>query len=347
VHTLLLLVLARGPAPLEAADPTAALDLSWQAPVGCPDALAVRERVATLLASVDARGAPRVLRVGGTITPRASDGVRLRLEITQGESVDARELVGADCREVTEAAALIVAMTLEPSVLDTLEPSELEPSEPEPATLPEPEPAAEATSREPAPAPTEPVDVGPPARPPSTASEPARAMPIGVGAEVEGGVGFGPLPAVSGVLAAAVGVRGRWFRVDATGAYWTPRRSEAREPGVRAQAWSLGARACGVPGAGRVEVPLCAGVVAGLMHARGLGRDLDAERVSSPWAAVIASATAVVRVLPWLGVRVGAEGHVAFARPAFHTDPSRTQVHRAGLGGVALRAGLEVKFGVP
>jgi hypothetical protein len=342
VHTLFLLALARGPASLEAADPTAALELSWQAPQGCPDALAVRERVATLLASVDARGTPRSLRVGVTITTQAREGVRLRLEIAQGESVDARELVGADCREVTEAAALIVAMTLEPSVLDTLGASE-----PEPATVPEPEPAAEEPSREPSADPIEPTVVTPPARAPSPASEPARSLPIGVGAEVEGGVGFGPLPRASGVLAAAVGVRGRWFRVDATGAYWTPRRSEAREPGVRAQVWSVGARACGVPRAGRVEVPLCAGVVAGLMHARGLGSDLEAQRVSSPWAAVIASATAVVRVLPWLGVRVGAEGHVAFARPAFHTDPSRTQVHRAGLGGVALRAGLEVKFGVP
>lgn len=348
-HLVFSLSLAGALAPPQAVDPdpTAALQLSWEAPPGCPDGEDVRRRVADLLASVDAQGTPRAIAVRGVVTPDGGGQARLALRIVDGEAKGERALVGADCREVAEAAALIVSMTIAPGAVDALAGEDPPPDDPPASPVPDPEPPvpepgaapiasapADATSARRAPAPT-----------PAPDTAPRRGARSTFGAEVEGGVAYGPLPGASGLVAIALGLRGRSFRAEAVAKYFTPRRSEARDPGVRTQLFAFGARGCGVPRAGRFEVPLCAGVIAGPMLARGIGRDLVVKRARSPWAAATAGAALVVRVLPWLGVRLGVEGHVAIARPAFHVEPSGVEVHRAGIGGVTAGAGLD--FEVP
>lgn len=350
-------IIAAAPGVVANHDPTAQLELRWEAPPSCPDATAVRERVARQLASVGARGEPRKLQVEASLDTR-SDTATLALRIASAEGEQSRVLVGRSCEEVTDAAVLIVAMTIEPGVIEAWAQGDppgdrvsATPASAGAAGVPAPEatpaPAPEATHA-PAEATVHATAAAAPAAPPSSTSptQPSRRPGLRAGFDVEGGLGFGPLPGPAGVVAAGLGVRGHAFRVDATAAYWAPRQggtSSNPQVEVRAQLWHLGARGCGVLRTGRVEVPLCAGVVGGLMHAEGEG-SLRPGRARSPWAAATAGAWLVYRARPWLGLRIGAEGHVALARPAFHTEPSGT-VHRAGVGGVALRAGLD--FEVP
>jgi hypothetical protein len=86
------------------------LELDWVAPAGCPARAELERAVRERLSSGNEAGAPGpALRASGSVT--ASDrGYRLELETEHGR----RSLAAGSCREAASAAALILALLIDP-----------------------------------------------------------------------------------------------------------------------------------------------------------------------------------------------------------------------------------------
>ncbi|MDB4991402.1 MAG: hypothetical protein JWN04_6580, partial [Myxococcaceae bacterium] len=103
---------ARAPeAQLELALP----ELHWSAPPECPDAEHVRQRVASLLAGSAAASAASAVRAAAVVTHHRS-GYKLALTVKSAAASGLRTLRGADCSELSETAAWLIAVTIDPDV---------------------------------------------------------------------------------------------------------------------------------------------------------------------------------------------------------------------------------------
>jgi hypothetical protein len=370
---LLALVLGlRAAAPSEA--PAPGLELHWDAPSECPDRAQLLAAIDATLGEVDA-GERRSLRVHGRVRAEPSAGFVVRLELDDGRA-STRELRGSSCRELTEAAALVIAMTIDPRLLETLQ---------GPIAVPEPDvegsgDGGDAATGEPSEdgggagegasktspskdAATSEVSSGQASSEANaaeratdrstertlTASPERRAQvrspePLRFLGRAQAGVGGGPLPGAAAVLGLAAGLDGRGWRAELSASYWTPRtRTSAANPavGVRAQLWTLGVHGCGEPRWRTLSFPLCAGILAGAVHARGEG-ELVARTIASRWVGVALEPGLVWWVRPRLGVSLRAEGHAALARPALRSEPSGTVFLGNSVGG-AIRACVEIR----
>lgn len=351
----LAIVLAlHAPASTTTTEPSA-LELHWTAPAACPDRAALLATIDATLGEVpDAERRP--VTVHGSVTPHGSDGFVLHLELDDGHA-GTRELRGPSCEELTDAAALVIAMTIDPRLLELLQsqPSEIpELVAPDDAALAEPhrdpaEPEANEPSpndRESTPAEPEPTTASAPpsSAQPSTSTPPDR-PPLHALARFTAGLGGGPLPAPTAVLSLAVGLGTRLFRAELTASYWTPRTGTSPiNPtiGVHTQLWSVGANACAEPRLRTLTVPLCTGFLAGLVHAHGTG-ELQPRSVTSRWVAL-----ALEPGLTWwfhrrVGLTARAHGHVTLARPELRSNPSGTVFLGRPIGG-SLLAGLELRL---
>lgn len=106
----------------------------------------------------------------------------------------------------------------------------------------------------------------------------------------------GTLPAFGGGLELAVGLAWRRLRLELHGSHSWPRQAQGPGPSAaRFQLGVVGARACGRPRAGPVELPVCLGLDGGALRADSLGLR-PATTVHGPWLA------------PSLGVGLAAGG---------------------------------------
>ena len=310
------------------------LRLEWQAPPSCPDTTQVHQMIIETLGDVD----PEQLRpvaVRATLRPATSETFVLRMEL-EGGGAGTRELSGPSCVELSDAAALVIAMAIDPRLLERLEvepPERTEPSE-------VPTPAREE------PALPEPTDVEDPT--PAEIVEPEvvpSPSPLDFVAHFGGGGGYGPLPRGGGVAAVGLGVAGPGWRAEFVGSYWPPSTGQSNNNpavGVRAQLWNVGLQGCGEPTLGPVSIPLCLGVLAGAVHAVGTG-ELEPVRVASRWGAITAEPSIVWWARPRLGIALRTRGHVAVVRPDLRSEPSGT-IHTSSLFGGSVRVGLELRL---
>jgi hypothetical protein len=316
VVMVLVSVLVQAPA-----DAGPSLELKWAAPDECPMREEVGKKVERALGPSDQDS--RTLVHARARIERVEDGkyvLDLVLE-SEGEKGE-RQLEGIDCRELADAAALIMAVAIDPSVLERAEPE------------PEPEPELGPVDLEP----IEPV-------PEVRAATQARRVHLGLDAFA--GAGFAILPAPTAVVGLSLGLYGRLWRAEIGGGYWAPTdeiNPSNPEVGRRFQLWAVTARGCVAPAVRSVEFPVCVGVDAGAMHGRGTG-DLDSGlSVVAPWAAFASGAS--VRWRPrglgdWVGFWLRGQALVALVRPGFATQPSGT-VHRVPAAGGDVDVGPEV-----
>lgn len=130
----------------------APFDLEWTAPAGCPD----REHVVARVGEIVGPN-PRVRRrvsARAHILSATSAAPKYRMELWLGEGASARTMNGDDCARLAEAAALVIALDIDPDALSREEKSP-EPAEPPPSP-PEPPRAAKRPPRKPAPPPPPP-----------------------------------------------------------------------------------------------------------------------------------------------------------------------------------------------
>lgn len=310
------------------ADGPVALD--WRAPESCPDADAVLGELAKL---ADLEAAPRV-RVRGT-TREVAGRFALDLQISTGAMALRRRLTADSCDTLGQAAALLVAIALDPlEVASQVGAVAATPELRAPASdvpLAIAGPLAEVVTL-PAPA---------PARVPAPVVRNIRTQAL---LRIEGAIDAGATPSVAGDLGGAVGLlRGR-LRVEVHGLY-TPARPlhlGAAEVGTLAR-WAVGARGCGRIVQGRLEIPLCAGLEAGQLLARGAGVTIDRQSPRPPWFALLAGLGLVWSPHPRVGLGARAELVLAPLRAGFRVGEQ--VVHTVEAAGVRVGFGVEVRLG--
>jgi len=341
--------------------PARGIELRWDAPPACPDEPALRRQIEDILGAPLDAPRPRPLSIVAVV--RDDTGTRsLRIFTVTVEGLRERALrYDRDCALLTRAAAVLIAITIDPTSIGRIDPEMLafldrppDPAAPGPVTTDRPTPAPEVT---PEPAAAAPPPVAPAADPPSSPlplespapvePEPkarARWRPRGA-ARVAGGLGFGDLPAAGGGLGAAAALVFRHLRLELTAELWPVRQARiaATDSGADFLLWTVGPRVCGVVHPHRlVELPLCAGVEAGQVRVANVrlqnGRD---NRVG--WFAVVLAPSLAVVPLRRLAVWFSPELIVPTTRPTFVVE-DRGALHRPGPVAVRFMLGVELRF---
>jgi hypothetical protein len=230
-------------APLR--DPPVAheLDLTWQAVPGCPSPADVEAQFARLLGG--AARAPSGKRISASAVVRSTSHHRWTLELATvlDGAVGRRNLLGDSCASVASAAALLLALMIDPAALER-------------AAGPREPSASQTPAAPPPPAPKTPpaVAVSAPARAPQAPRV------LGPFARLFAGADVGLLPSPAPAAGLALGVRVRRVGLElsfrATGV-----RRLAANPEATGDFQLLvgGARACGELGGHAVVWRLCLG----------------------------------------------------------------------------------------
>lgn len=324
------------------------LKLTWDAPPNCPSDARVR---ATIKEALENYTPPKPVSAAVLVRHTAA-GFELTISLDKDGKHSERTLEGTSCDELSDAAALILVMTVDPrfkgsslqqspSPTDGAHEADLQPN-----SIPEPRPA-------PAPAPAPRSNRGlemNSAKPSSSLEErdiSTRTEQLRFVSDAQVGLGWGPLPRFGSMVELGLGVGAHLWRAGVIASYWPETQGSSfpdSNRSVRAQLWAMGVQACGEPATKRFSFPLCGGVQAGQMIAHGRGA-LEAREARSAWVAAHLSTRVVFWALENLGVSLEVSGHVALRRPTFDTRPSRNIVHKANLLGV--RASVGLNFRVP
>lgn len=364
---MLLAALLRAPGPSDAGptgDPGQAplpLRVDWTVEPSCPDAEALRAELVRLLHRELRFDSDAEARVEGVIRRRAGS-FELALSVSAGALHERRTLSAERCEEFRTAAALVVAVALEPWAAGVTRPSVPEPEDPPADT---PTPPAPTTDANPSPglattdserdplAETTPLALPEPDADVALVSEPGpRGSPPPrrrgrVGLLVHGGLGVAQVASVSGGLGGALAYLGRAWRIELTAIHWWPTPvSSAAGTSVGARLMAGGMRGCWTPGRGRWELLVCGGVEAGAMRARSTGAGVTSITSTGPWLGLLAGAGTAWRATGWLALHASVDLTVAAWRPAFHllVGPSTVPVLTPPPVGARVLAGVELRL---
>jgi hypothetical protein len=298
----------------------------WDAPAECPDVVEVRALVDQRIGRPLAAGE---LAIEGRV--EAGDGgYRLELVLARDGVQQSRVIEASDCAALARVAALVAGLAIDAVAIAEQEHATLVP-EPAPP-LPRDEPTRESP-RDESVAGTSSQRVRSPA---------PRRRDLQLLLAIVGGIERGAMPGITGGIDAAIGVRGRGFRVELAGTWLGPRRREIPGAAVNVQLGTVAVRGCPELTLARVSVPLCVGIELGAM--RGAGEQArDADTKHGLWIAPTIGT----------GVRVGrgriafvARGEVAIAaqRPAFDLTGERGPIAVFLPAPVSARLWLGVEF---
>lgn len=310
------------PAP-RASEP--AFELVWSPRPQCPDKAAVLAMLDRHLGRPIGDTLGRGMRVALEVTRHDDGGWQSTIAFSGPDGVTQRELGDAtDCTRAVEAASLVIAIAIDPSLVFGPTPQVPKPEPPEPEPTPAPEPIATPT-------PTPTPSTAPPERPPVRGA-------IGIAA----GPSFGELPRVGALARLHAAAFGRRWRVELGGLFAGAPPAALEVGSIAVVRWSVDARGCAVLGGPRFEVLPCAGIEAGRAVARSRGVD-DTRRRGDPWLAAIASARLVWVVAPRAGLFVQGDVVAPIVRQRYEIRGLGT-VHRPTPVTGALVAGVEVRF---
>jgi len=341
-----LLGIAPASAPSPVGSARAIVELHWAAVEGCPSEEHARARVETFLGGPLDRARATRLEIDVAIT-RERDAFVARIDTRTDEGPRRRHLPAhRDCALVGEAAALVVAMAIDPDVVTQLgdeqlralqlgqagRESDMAPVDPPTDALP--------------PEPTPPVEPErPPAaaqRPPAAPRVPTRARPFAL-ARATFDAGWGRLPGVDLGTSLALGIGWTRLRAEVLGVFVAPRRVTIEDGDARFLAWAVGARigatAIDRP---RIELPLLAGIDVGQIRARGVG--LPDTRSADPVVVYARLGPGLrVRVHPLLAIAFELDLLVPFTRPSFSVQ-GHGQVFRLPPVAVRGAVGIELRW---
>jgi len=235
-----LVVALGGPALARAAAP-AELTLTWQAPASCPAPTDVEAQFARLLGGAARTPSGKHIAAQAVVRAAAPDRWSLELATVLDQAVGHRSLAGDSCTSVASAAALILALMIDPA-------------------------AAERAMEPPAPART-PIEPAPTRRPPpeaivtaSAPREPTERRAITPYARAFAGVVVALLPTPAPAAGLALGARRGRLGAELTGVATDERRVTAiGSAGGDFRLLAGGARACGALGGRAVVWQVCLG----------------------------------------------------------------------------------------
>jgi hypothetical protein len=292
---VLVAIVAPGDAHAQAAgaDP---FSLEWNAPAGCPDGPAVSASVRELLRARPTAEPRSPLHARASVVHDAGAWT-LRVSTAEDDAARERVVSGADCGELADAAAVIVALAVDPSLHDRPAP---------PVSLPASRPPGPAALAADAPAP-------PPASPPTTPD--AR---VAVSGAVLGALDAAALPAPAPGLGVEVGVAFGRLGLAAQGAWFPSQRAnvEGSTGGGEVSLLLAGAlvryRLIRAP----LELDLSLAFEAGSMHAEAVDVALPSDG-RALWLAPGAGLRAGWPITPNLAAQLGATVLVPVSRERF------------------------------
>lgn len=362
----LLLALGHGGAAAAAPSaPTAEPEapLRWQAPPECPPVDAVERRIEALL------GGPFAVHgveAEAIVEPAPNGGWSLALTTRRGALEERRTLEARECETLANALALVLAVLADPVAVGVAlaaeqgesgaEPVRRPPPPPPPSQVPDttedPEPLPEEPELTPLPgAPVEltvddvPIDSGLKEQAEATAAE-----PFTWSLRLAGGAEFGALPSASGGLAGALGARRGRGGVELSGLYVFPRTAAIPSlsgASVWSRLWTIGARGCGSPLQGDLEIPLCAGIELGALDGEGRGL-LSPERQRRLWVALVAAPSLRWSFSEAVALWIGGELAVPLVAPTYVVDVTGSTAdivaHRASPVTGRVLVGFEVRL---
>lgn len=326
--------------------------VEWQAPPACPDRRALADAITARLGR---EPTPDELSLVGRVERDGAGQYHLELRLTVDGHTQTRRLTTRRCAALVDAAALLVALALDPDAGDPeripgpelapefppdvapdLAPTATEPAEP-------PEPVDPARLVEPLPG----LDSGPaaPIPPPDPVAPPPRRR-LGGLVRLSGGLELGALPGATAGVELAVGVLWPRARLEFHAVYLTPQTATRSPHAVSVSLLAAGARGCARLGRGRFEFPLCGGLELGGL--RGEGRGPGARAATGLWAAALASAGAAWRFHRRFSLGLTAQGLARLAAPSFdlRADPGPPETLFASAPvGLRVLLGLELRLG--
>jgi hypothetical protein len=330
---------------LVAADPSPPT-LQWSAAPGCPDEARGRARVEAFLGRPLAEVQGPELEIEVAIVEEG-DAFVARIHTRTSAGPRSRHLPPhRDCALVGEAAALVVAMAIDPDVVAEIDEAQLDAlrlgtagrdAEPDAAAL---SPATEPPPR--AAPPTTSARSSNESRSAAGSKARARARPFAL-VRATADAGWGRLPGVDLGTTLAVGIGWTRLRAEVLGAFVAPRRVGVGGGDARFFAWAVGARigAAAIDRA-RVELPIMAGVDVGQIRARGVG--LPDTRSARPVVVYARLGPGLrVRLHPVVALAFELELLVPFARPSFSVQ-GHGEVFQLPPAGVRGALGLEVRL---
>lgn len=321
---------------LGAAPAHAQLAIAWDAPDECPDAGVVRAEVLRLLGGelpeqldLDAHG----------VAHAAEGGWRLTLRTSMAGAEGERVIEGDACDDLGSAAALVLALMIDPSAVATLEPEprtespDLEPSPAAPAN--EPTRSASTQLASPvdppeAPTPTVGGTAPPPERElirervvephverdgssrPEVDDQDGRGVPIEGFVGIAGGLDLGTVPSASGALTVegGFGVPLLDVRLRATFVFGQ-RAVRTAESGADVTTGTLDARACIHPFEEARFLHGCMGLALGLSVAQGVGLSAT-ETGFGTWAGLVGGLGVAWELATWFDLELDATLIVPF-----------------------------------
>jgi hypothetical protein len=293
------------------------VSLTWSAPGGCPSGERVVARVEQLLSR--AKPVTERLVAEATISTE-EDGLRLHLSASNG---DLRRTVQADaCDELADAAALILALWLAPSLLS--EGNRRERAD---------------ESAAPAIAPTQPQR---PSDPPAHRAGPDWRLLAGLA------IDYGSLPTLAPGLQAGGGLESSRLEATLSG-QWFPRSSRQLAESTADRAAKGGKfslltgmlRVCYEPFAS-LTLAACGTGELGALHAEGYGTAVEEQR-STLWAAMGPGVAIRVPTREWVAFRATADLLFGLRRPSFVLE-NVGPVYSPNRATLRLAAGVLLRF---
>ena len=358
---LLTIALARG---AEAA-PSAGdrLRLTWSAAEGCPSEQELLAEVDKLLGDRAPRAASKEpVAVKATVSREAGGSFVVRLETPGEGSTQARELRGATCNAVADAAALILALMVDPDA--AMAPEESAPSEPKTPGINSAKAGEESSSNtEPIPPPRSASAPAAPSAPPPTRAAaraqkpkppslpaPSPAPSIDLRLNAWAGADIGSLPGLAPGLGALGSIALGAPRVSLGIAFWPDKAGTldalpSAGSDVGLLAGDLGICAAllrNMP----VEIAPCAAAEIGQIFAEGFGVS-DPRRGAAVWIALKGGGALALRPFPKpfnnLGLTARIEAVIPLVRPRFVIEgigPVHSPAYVAGRASLGIEISL-------
>jgi hypothetical protein len=327
--------LAAGPAD---AATTGSVEFRWDAPAEhCPTEAEVLAQLERLLGGKVSEQGDRRLAAIARVRREADGRWDLRLWTVDGESTSERSMSGEDCAVLAEAAALLAAIAIDPSVLARGDASA--------AAVEQAEQAETVEEAEPVPVPEQPVVEPPQPEPPKPETQQRRFI-VGTGASA--GISYGDLPGVGPIVRLGLALQWPHARFELEGHYGFLRRARFEDGemiGADLRHGMVVARGCGVlhARAAKLEFPICGGLEGGALVGDGVGFTVI-EDGQLPWLAIDVAAGLAWVPIHRLAIGLRVEPWVALARGRFTAEQGLTELWRPQPLGVRALAGLEVRF---
>jgi hypothetical protein len=290
VVALLLSIGGSSPSPVPASD-TLPLELSWIAPDACPTLARARAEIRRRVGDIDKPLIQEPIAAQVEIHLTSSGAYQLSLHTKIGSTIGERMLAGPDCRELAEAAALVLALLINPKAVAD--------AEPETKTEAPASPLARATGFA-----------------ADTSASPAENLRFAIGLDAM--LATRVLPGLAEGLAARVYLHhGRFAVVARADGFFAKDAQAASPPGASVSFYVLesAVQLCGSAGH-RLGATFCLGGAVLRLHGESRGVTVTGSR-SAYWPEALAELSGHVNVTPRARLRLSVEGRGLGSRPDF------------------------------